>query len=200
MISLLNRLGVVVAILALGAFFLPWIRHDLSWSGAGNAAAHVASQLTGDAERPWWEDWFSLRPQEIEAAKTRLREGVSGYQLPPLLRGDKIENATARLTAEILLNDERIQDKAILIYVPPLAAALTALFLLVCQGSRGALVLPLLTDGTLYFFMRHKINETYFDRLVAQLHIGWGLWITLYALLALTGILLLRILIPSGGR
>ena len=198
--SLLNRLGVVVAILALGAFFLPWIRHDLSLAGVGAAAAQVASQLTGDAESRWWDEWFGLRPQEIEAAKIRPLEGVRGYQLPPLLRGGKIENGAARLAAEILLNDERIRDKALLIYIPPLAAALTALFLLICQGSRGALTLPLVANGTLYFFMRYKINETYFDRLVVQLQIGIGLWITLYALLALTVILLLRILIPSGGR
>lgn len=195
MTRVLNTFGLVIAFLVVSSFFLPWIK---SGAKPGNTVSALTRKLMEDSK--WYERYFLLTKDQWNEAIHHPLEGWSGYELVPLLRGNGLKNRVAQWVASSILGENRIHDKAVFLYSIPATAFLTVLFLFVTYRQKWPLFIPLIGCLGLYGFIRWKLDASYFERLTLQLPVGLGLWISLYGLLLLAGILLLRLILPGGSR
>lgn len=184
---------IFAAICALG-FFMPWARISPESAGANSLA--IANTLL-QGEDDFVTSYVWMRKTEAQALLSHPADGLSAYQIILLSDEDTLTSKVAKAWLSMLWGEKEAAMKVKVIILVPVLAFLGALALTLSQPSqRWLLVLTLAQFGT-YAFLRWKLNLAYTDRLLWQIELGWGLWLSLFALLGaaiLTGV---RFLIPK---
>ncbi len=193
----LDWLGWLLAIALCVGFFLPWLKMPYRKEAPrGQNAATLVKRLTTDSNRPLWQEYFSITPEEWQHALQNAGMGVSGVEIPRAFQGGGHRLDAAMVSASGLLGEERQADRAMLVLAFPVLAVLSAAFITLVTNKLG-LLLPLLADAALYGLTRYQLNTTSLERLAMSMDLGLGLWLSLYALLGLIVVLLLRLLLPA---
>lgn len=181
-------------------FFLPWVKLPAKPdSGSRFRNGAVVREINSEAGRPWWRVYFYIPPGEWNRALQEAGTGRSGWEIPDLYTDRKNHSEALSLNASGLLGNERQADRSKFVYAFPLLAFLSAAFVM-ASGRKWAFLLPLTACAGLYAWSRYILDVTYLDRLALTVDIGLGLWLSLYALLGLAVVLLLRLLLPIGTR
>jgi hypothetical protein len=66
--------------------------------------------------------------------------------------------------------------------------------LVIQRPHQGLTTFLMLAHFAVYVVFRYKLNETYSERLLYHVQLGFGLWLTIYAMLALGVLLAIRVL------
>lgn len=184
---------IFAAICALG-FFMPWARFSPESAGANSLA--IANTLL-QGEDDFVTSYLWMRKTEARALLDHPADGLSAYQIILLSDEDTLSSKVAKAWLSMLWGENDAAMKVKVIILVPVLAFLGALVLTLSKPSqRWLLGLALAQMGT-YAFLRWKLNLAYTDRLLWQIELGWGLWLSLFALLGtaiLTGV---RFLIPK---
>ncbi len=191
--SILERMCWAIAFSVVIAFFLPWLK------AKGHGAMDYAhselkkQEVVEDANRPLGESYFMLRTEEIRDALSDPLDGTSGWALLLMTRSEKPDDREKARKMISFLGNMESREAGILIYAVPACALISACFFTVAIRVRWLFLIPLALCGLLYTFLRTGLNETYFDRLVLDLPVGLGLWISLYGLLVIIILLAIRV-------
>ncbi len=193
-------LGWLLSLAATIAFFLPWLKFPArNAERVHPARSAIIQEINRDSNRPLWKSYLTLTSEEWNRALRDAGIGVTGFEIPEIYQVSRHHHDAVLLNASGLLGSERQADRACFAYALPVLAFFSAAFITFVP-RKGALLLPFLATLGLYFLLRFKLNETYLERLTSSLDVGLGLWLSLYALLGLAVVLLLRLLLPSGTR
>lgn len=164
----------ILTVTTLVSFFLPWTKPRIK-SGKP-LPAEAVQQLTREDEQPWYLSLIALSPEQRAAALNHPLQGHSGWELWVSLR-EKPERSSELISPNP-------STRAFWIYAVP-AAALLGAALVTLVPSFGGIVGALLTLGT-YLILRVNLRDAQLERMVSDQTLGIGLWISLYALLALS--------------
>jgi hypothetical protein len=187
-----------LSFVVLAAFFIPWFKYAPSRQ-AHTARRDVVAQLKASSERSFGATYLTISPREQARALHEPMRGTGGYELPLLTQEPNQTRLLSALAGSRLFGEERLHDRLMMVYALPALAFFSAAFMSGCQ-KRWPLLLPLLSVGIVYGAARHQLNETYFERMAAGIDPGIGLWISLYGLLALCVLLVLRFILPPQWR
>lgn len=191
----LDWLGWLLALALWIAFFLPWVKFP------SRPAIHslIVRTLTADSDRTVLEQYFTITPDEWKRAITDAGNGITGYEIPQAYRTSGHAREVKVINSSHLLGAERQADRSLFVWGFPALGLLSALFI-TSVSRKWALLLPFLAAAGFYGLARYMLNTTYLERLTSGEDIGLGLWLSLYALLALAVVLLLRLLLPANTR
>ena len=178
----IHQAGKIFVMITVAGFFLPWVRISPD-SLKGNTMEVVSSLAEGGQNLGstfvWmrWEEW-----KEVWADPA---DGFSGFQLA---FGAKSGTPRAKAQQELASVSLDGKDKrpllGWLLLIPVLTLLATAgLFLR--QVPAAFLILTAGGLGALYAILRWRIATAYTDRLLAQLELGPGWWLTVYGMLGL---------------
>jgi len=178
----IHQAGKIFVMITVVGFFLPWVRISPD-SLKGNTMEVVSSLAEGGRNLGstfvWmrWEEW-----KEVWADPA---DGFSGFQLA---FGAKSGTPRAKAQQELASVSLDGKDKrpllGWLLLIPVLTLLATAgLFLR--QVPAAFLILTAGGLGALYAILRWRIATAYTDRLLAQLELGPGWWLTVYGMLGL---------------
>lgn len=193
-LRLLDWVAWGLAVVLVAGFMLPWLK--VPATAARRDPDAVVKRLAVEADRPWWSAYGAITAEEWKQATRHLGEGIPGYRLPLLYRGAAHAKERDALNAAGLLGRERQADRAWFVYAVPLMGVMAATFISFVR-RRWPQLLPLLGCGLLYALGRAIIYATYPDRLALSIDIGLGLWVSLYALLGLWFLALVRVFAPD---
>ncbi|MDL5050445.1 hypothetical protein QQ054_31055, partial [Oscillatoria amoena NRMC-F 0135] len=90
-----------------------------------------------------------------------------------------------------------VEQKALLVYFYPVLAVVAFLMLLTVRQNRRLFLIPAVLILALYFWTRYRIAVTELERSLIQVQIGLGLWLSLYALLAISLVMITASLLPG---
>lgn len=183
--------------LIVAGFMMPWFLWPEDSSPTDRATAMV-ERLSAEGDSNWFIDYFGMTRPQLGAATNLIGISVSGYNLPLVFTREAGAPKAQRLRQAKVLGEYRQQDRAWFAYAVPLLAVLAATFVAFVP-QRWALFLPLLGCAFLYTAMRYMLAVGYYDRVAAAVEIGPGLWLSLYALLALWAVILARIFLPEDS-
>lgn len=180
--DLVRQAGKFLVILTLVGFFLPWARVSPD-SLKGNTMEVVRNLAKGGGN--FGSTFLWMRGEEFREMWGDPADGFSGFQLA---FGAKSGTPRAKAQAELASVALDGRDKR------PLLGWLLLIPVLTLLGWAG-IALPnvpkaflLLTSvglGALYTILRWRIATAYTDRLLAQLELGPGWWMTVYGMLGL---------------
>lgn len=178
----IHQAGKFLVWLTLAGFFLPWVRVSPD-SLKGNTMEVVRNLAEGG--RNFGSTFLWMRGEEWREMWGDPADGFSGFQLA---LGAKSGTPRAKAQAELASVALDGRDKR------PLLGWLLLIPVLTLLGWAG-IALPhvpkaflLLTSvglGALYAILRWRIATAYTDRLLAQLELGPGWWMTVYGMLGL---------------
>lgn len=193
-----KRVSVILAWILAGvgvlAFFLPWVRPAVQ--ARETSPLEVANQLAS-GEDSFFDSWIGLRKDEWRVFWQRPTTGLSGYQILLLGSDEGIQAKQAQEWLDAVFGDRGGLGRLANV-LPLVILLLTAAFLSPRKplprlfGAGGVLLLAF------YLWGRWRLDGTYTQRVLAEMEIGYGLWITLYATLALAILAGLRFLNPKG--
>ena len=187
-----ERLGWVVTIVVVVAFFLPWLKTGERSGRSAVSPEQTREEMVEEADQSWMETYFTLRPNEVQDALFHPLAGTSGCSLLLLARSDRPADQHRARKMVSFLGSTESREAAVLIYAIPAFVLIGICMMVVAADGRGIFLLPCAMCAGLYFFMRGRLSETYLDRSVLELAAGLGLWISLYGLLSMAGLLGLR--------
>jgi hypothetical protein len=186
------------------SFFLPWMKFDFENVMSTYERNLYKQKANIEDTRAWFEQWLLIRPEERKKALEKPFLGYNALALISLLR-DKPSGSELRLA--ILrphLPFKRDDDKTFFIFSLPLSGLIAVLIIIFSHSRKILLPFPFFICTAQYFIARWHVEEHYVDRMVYDVHVGLGYWITLYALLSLSLILLFKIMKEifktSGGE
>ncbi len=172
---------ILVAVTAIG-FFLPWVRISPD-SLKGNTMEVVRNLAEGG--RNLGSTFLWMRGEEFREMWRDPADGFSGFQLA---FGAKSGTPRAKAQKELASVALDGRDKR------PLLGWLLLIPVLTLLGWAGLalrhvpaafLILTAVGLGALYAILRWRIATAYTDRLLAQLELGPGWWMTVYGMLGL---------------
>jgi hypothetical protein len=176
------------------AFFLPWVR-PVSLAQSSDVL-NVANQLA-ESEDSIFNSWLGMREEEWRVFFQRPTFGLSGFQMLMLESEKSIMAKEAQAWLGAVFGDRRLLDRAVNV-LPLVILLLTAAFISPRKPVRQAFV----TGGVLlllfYLWARWRLDVTYTQRVLAEMEIAYGLWITLYAMLGMAILAIIRFLSPKG--
>ena len=178
----IHQAGKFLVVLTVVGFFLPWIRVSPD-SLKGNTMAVVRNLAEGG--RNLGSTFIWMRWEEFREIWRDPADGFSGFQLA---FGAKSGTPRAKAQQELASVALDGRDKRPLLGWLLLIPVLTFLGWvgLVLRHVPGAfLILIALGLGALYAILRWRIATAYTDRLLAQLELGPGWWMTVYGMLGL---------------
>jgi hypothetical protein len=191
-------IGWVSAAAALiGFFLLPWLRFPPAT--AKKFSSRVIINLHRETARPWWHKAFFMNATDVNNALNRPLEGVRGAAIAALYQNRANRWEIYVLNNSGLLGSQRQQDRATLLYGFPVLVVFAALFVQIAR-RKLALLVALLSCAGAYALLRWQLSVTDFERLASGPDLGLGFWISLYALLGLTTLLLARLVTLPGSR
>ena len=192
----IHQAGKIFVIITVVGFFLPWVRISPD-SLKGNTMEVVSNLAEGGRSLGstfvWmrWEEW-----KEVWADPA---DGFSGFQLA---FGAKSGTPRAKAQQELASVSLDGKDKRPLLgwlLLIPVLTLLASAGLFLRQVPPAFLILTAGGLGALYAILRWRIATAYTDRLLAQLELGPGWWLTVYGMLGL-GIVCLVLGIKNWGR
>lgn len=192
----IHQAGKIFVMITIVGFFLPWVRISPD-SLKGNTMEVVSNLAEGGRSLGstfvWmrWEEW-----KEVWADPA---DGFSGFQLA---FGAKSGTPRAKAQQELASVSLDGKDKRPLLgwlLLIPVLTLLASAGLFLRQVPPAFLILTAGGLGALYAILRWRIATAYTDRLLAQLELGPGWWLTVYGMLGL-GIVCLVLGIKNWGR
>lgn len=192
----IHQAGKIFVMITIVGFFLPWVRISPD-SLKGNTMEVVSNLAEGGRNLGstfvWmrWEEW-----KEVWADPA---DGFSGFQLA---FGAKSGTPRAKAQQELASVSLDGKDKRPLLgwlLLIPVLTLLASAGLFLRQVPPAFLILTAGGLGALYAILRWRIATAYTDRLLAQLELGPGWWLTVYGMLGL-GIVCLVLGIKNWGR
>lgn len=191
-----HHAGKFLVILTLVGFFLPWLRVSPD-SLKGNTMEVVRNLAKGSGN--FGSTFLWMRGEEWREMWGDPADGFSGFQLA---FGAKSGTPRAKVQGELASVALDGRDKR------PLLGWLVLIPMLTLLGWAGLsfrhvppafLLLTAAGLGALYVMLRWRIATAYTDRLLAQLELGPGWWITVYGMLGL-GAVCLVLAFKNWGR
>jgi hypothetical protein len=189
-----ERLAWAIAFTVVIGFLLPWVKSKPQHQ-RNPLPENTVRELVQEAERPWVETFFMIRPQELAGALEAPLTGTSGLKILWLVRSQEARQRAEGKKLVAFLGSIAPSQASVLIYAVPASVLIGACFFTVApQRPRWLFLVPLLFCGVLYSLMRARLSDTYFERLVLDQVAGLGLWVSLYGLLLMMGLLGIRLL------
>jgi hypothetical protein len=202
--SFLIKVGWFLAVVTVAAFFLPWVKLETAAFNRVAERQRIANQLEAEADQPWYQRYFSLRPQDTRVALHDPLSGVSGLTLVEWARGtasvqdrEKVRNVAEAFG---LTGPTALLIGAVSVYAVPALALLGMILFTIGMGARLPLFLCAAACFGLYFLFRYRLDEAFLDRTVLGVAPGAGLWIALYGLALVGLVLLVDAILPDGKR
>jgi hypothetical protein len=186
-------MGLLLALVAGMAFFMPWARLE------PNAPAELVRRLATEPDS-WAGAYLGLRPYELHAMLAHPADGATGYQLVKAWHAEGPAGAVARSLAQMFWGAATGMWRLQAVWVPLGLVALGAAALLWKKPPGWAL--PGLAGACLavYGYARWRLQATFESRLLLQVELGTGLWLTLYVLLLMGLLLAVRALLPAKWK
>jgi len=176
------------------AFFLPWVRPV---AAAKQTSALDVAHLLRQGEDSFFDSWIGMRKDEWQIVLQRPTVGLSGFQLL-LLESDKdIAAEEAQSWLDSVFGDGRALGRVFNV-VPLIMVLLTAAAMSPRKPSRQIFMIGGVLLLAFYLWGRWRLDVTYTQRILAEMEIAYGLWITLYTTLALAILATLRFFSPKG--
>ncbi len=178
----LHHAGKILVVVTAIGFFLPWVRISPD-SLKGNTMEVVRNLAEGG--RNLGSTFLWMRGEEFREMWRDPADGFSGFQLA---FGAKSGTPRAKAQKELASVALDGRDKR------PLLGWLLLIPVLTLLGWAGLdlrhvpatfLILTAVGLGALYAILRWRIATAYTDRLLAQLELGPGWWMTVYGMLGL---------------
>lgn len=171
----------LVAVTLIG-FFLPWVRVSPD-SLKGNTMEVVRNLAEGG--RNFGSTFLWMRGEEFGEMWSDPADGFSGFQLA---FGAKSGTPRAKAQQELASVALDGRDKRPLLgwlLLIPILTLLGWAGLVLRHVPAAFLILTAVGLGSLYTILRWRIATAYTDRLLAQLELGPGWWMTVYGMLGL---------------
>jgi hypothetical protein len=165
-------IGILVAVIVI-SFFLPWI------SVQSAAAGKVTELLTGK------------RQDKIDA--------ISAYRVPVMANSEE-----SRLIISIIKifnpKTQNADKKSYLIWVVPILAVIMLILNMVMGNNKWLNLVVGIIGIAIFAFAVYKIKTTDLDKLVLQVNMGPGLWLTLWSYLGIGVISILNFVGLVGAK
>lgn len=177
-----HHAGKFLVILTLVGFFLPWLRVSPD-SLKGNTMEVVRNLAKGSGNLG--STFFWMRGEEWREMWGDPADGFSGFQLA---FGAKSGTPRAKAQQELASVALDGRDKRPLLgwlLLIPMLTLLGWAGLSLRHVPRAFFLITAVGLGALYAILRWRIATAYTDRLLAQLELGPGWWITVYGMLGL---------------
>ena len=192
----IHQAGKIFVIITVVGFFLPWVRISPD-SLKGNTMEVVRSLAEGG--RNLGSTFVWMRREEWKEVWADPADGFSGFQLA---FGAKSGTPRAKAQQELASVSLDGKDKRPLLgwlLLIPVLTLLASAGLILRQVPPAFLILTAGGLGALYAILRWRIASAYTDRLLAQLELGPGWWLTVYGMLGL-GVVCLVLGVKNWGR
>jgi hypothetical protein len=183
--------SIVVLILA---FFLPWMKFDFENVMPSHERNLFKQKLILNDRRSWLERWFLMRAEERSKALEKPFLGYNALALVSLLRDNPAGSELRLALLRPHLPFRRDDDKAFYVFSLPLSGLVAVLIIIFGHSKNILLPFPFFICAGQYFLVRWHLEERYAERVIYDVHIGLGCWLTLYVLLGLSILLLLKII------
>ena len=190
----IHQAGRLLVVLTLIGFFLPWVRVSPG-SLKGNTIEVVRNLAEGGRNLGCTFVW--MRGEEFREMWGDPVDGFSGFQLA---FGAKSGTPRAKAQQELASVALDGRDKRPLLgwlLLIPVFNLLAWAGLALRHVPAAFLILTSAGLGALYAILRWRISTAYTDRLLAQLELGPGWWITVYGML---GLALVCLVLGLRGR
>lgn len=187
--------GWIIASLVILAFFLPWARLE-----PASLIGHVSSlveKIAEDEEDGFLQDWVLMREREWDLLFRSPGQGLSGFQLVMTVVEEDISNQLARAWINMLLGSEDAKFTMGSIALAPILAVVISLGLVFNQVPRLFYTITALGCLIYYLILRWKLNESFGERIILHVELSYGIWITLYGMICLTLICILKLIIKD---
>lgn len=174
--------GRILVVVTLVGFFLPWVRISPD-SLKGNTMEVVRNLAKGGGN--FGSTFLWMRGEEFREIWRDPADGFSGFQLA---FGAKSGTPRAKAQAELASVALDGRDKRPLLGWLLLIPVLTLLGwagIVLRYVPQAFLLLTAAGLGALYAILRWRIATAYTDRLLAQLELGPGWWMTVYGMVGL---------------
>ncbi|NCZ95659.1 hypothetical protein EBZ02_00595 [bacterium] len=187
--DIFRRAGRILVLVTLVGFFLPWVR--VSPDSLKGNTMEVVRNLAEGGRNPG-STFLWMRAEEWREMWGDPADGFSGFQLA---FGSKAGTPRAKAQQELASVALDGRDKRPLLgwlLLIPIFALLGWTGLVLRHAPQAFLLLTGLGLGALYAILRWRIATAYTDRLLAQLELGPGWWITVYGMLGLGVVCLVK--------
>lgn len=196
-----KRISVVLAWVLAGmgalSFLLPWVRPVARTQDSSvlDVSKHLAME-----EDSFFDSWIGMRSEEWRVIWKRPTVGLSGFQILLLDSEAGINEAEAKEWLASVFGERGALGRLANV-LPLVVLLLTAAFLSPRKPMRQAFVVGGALLFAFYIWGRWRLGATdanYTPRVLAEMEICYGLWITLYSMLALAILAGLRFLNPKA--
>ncbi|MDE1172002.1 MAG: hypothetical protein PW734_12485 [Verrucomicrobium sp.] len=198
--TLFLRLGWLAVLLAVAAFFIPWVKLQVAPFNRVAEREQLVNQLNGAASASWGATYFSLRDEDSRVAFDKPLNGESAMNLISMSHSAQPLDQQMIQQISESFNVGSSGNTVLIIYLLPALTVLGMVLYTIAFGSRTILLLTGLISAGVYFLARYSLDASFLDRTVRGVVPGLGLWITLYCLLLVAFFLLLGALLPIGKR
>ena len=188
--------GKFLVLLTLVGFFLPWVRISPD-SLKGNTMEVVRNLAEGG--RNLGSTFIWMRGEEWKEIWADPADGFSGFQLAFGAKSGTPRAKAQQELASVALDGKDKRPLLGWLLLIPILTLLASAGLFLRQVPAAFLILTAGGLGALYAILRWRIATAYTDRLLAQLELGPGWWMTVYGMLGL-GVVCLVLGIRSWGR
>ena len=121
-------------------------------------------------------------------------KGVSGYQIANFAKDSPLDVKIVRAWLKTFWNTDEYELKVKLLFLIPLLATFSLFMLVIPKPHHGLMTFLMVSNFIVYILFRYKLHETYSERLLYHVQLGFGIWLTLYAMLALGVLLAMKLL------
>ena len=188
--------GKVLVLLTLVGFFLPWVRISPD-SLKGNTMEVVRNLAEGG--RNLGSTFVWMRGEEWKEIWADPADGFSGFQLAFGAKSGTPRAKAQQELASVALDGKDKRPLLGWLLLIPILTLLASAGLFLRQVPAAFLILTAGGLGALYAILRWRIATAYTDRLLAQLELGPGWWMTVYGMLGL-GVVCLVLGVKNWGR
>ena len=192
--DLLQHAGKILVALTLIGFFLPWAR--ISPDSLKGNTMEVVRNLAEGGRNPGstfvWMRWEEFREMWRDPA-----DGFSGFQLAFGAKSGTPRAKAQQELASVALDGRDKRPLLVWLLLIPVLTLLGWAGLALRHVPAAFLILTAVGLGALYAILRWRIATAYTDRLLAQLELGPGWWMTVYGML---GLALVCLVLGIKGR
>lgn len=192
----IHQAGKIFVIITVVGFFLPWVRISPD-SLKGNTMEVVRSLAEGG--RNLGSTFVWMRGEEWKELWADPADGFSGFQLAFGAKSGTPRAKAQQELASVSLDGKEKRPLLGWLLLIPVLTLLASAGLILRQVPPAFLILTAGGLGALYAILRWRIASAYTDRLLAQLELGPGWWLTVYGMLGL-GVVCLVLGIKNWGK
>ena len=192
--SPLHQAGKLLVVVTLIGFFLPWVRISPD-SLKGNTMEVVRNLAEGG--RNFGSTFVWMRWEEFRETWKDPADGFSGFQLAFGAKSGTPRAKAQQELASVALDGRDKRPLLVWLLLIPVLTLLGWAGLALRHVPAAFLILTAVGLGALYAILRWRIAIAYTDRLLAQLELGPGWWMTVYGML---GVGIVCLILGIRGR